>query len=173
MYMILEYIPGQMLSDKLEITNYNNNQGTAIGEGLACYYMQQVLMALAHCHAYKVIHCDIKPQNIMVTESNEVKLIDFNLSKIQLDSKVSFKDHCGSPQYMAPEVINSQYGMMADIWSAGIVFYVMVMGTTPFKSATEDKKELKNKICTEEIDFTLNIYDHVSSECKDLLTGLL
>jgi calcium-dependent protein kinase len=94
--------------------------------------MYQLLSAVNHCHANGVIHRDIKPENIMLTKNNQVRLIDFGLSKISAKNKKQ-SEIAGTPYYMAPEVLDGNYNEKADIWSLGVLLYVLVSGYLPFQ----------------------------------------
>ena len=126
-YLVMEYITGQQLFTKITETK---NQ--TFGEQQAAKYMKQLFKAIAHCHASNVVHRDIKPENIMITDDDEVKLIDFGLSKIKKQTKQMMHTVAGTPFYMAPEVLNENYGTKADIWSLGVLLYVLVSGYLPF-----------------------------------------
>lgn len=93
--------------------------------------MQELLCAIAHCHANGVIHRDIKPENIMVDSNERVKLLDFGLSKKskgETDQTI-----CGTPYYIAPEMIEGDfYNEKVDIWSIGVLLYSLVSGEMPF-----------------------------------------
>ena len=93
--------------------------------------MEQLFKAINHCHASGVVHRDIKPENIMITDSGSVRLIDFGLSKVNKGDK-RLTTIAGTPFYMAPEVLDGNYGAKADIWSLGVLLYVLVSGYLPF-----------------------------------------
>jgi len=92
--------------------------------------MKSLFQAINHCHAQGVIHRDIKPENIMLAKSGAIRLIDFGLSKTADKKKLSTV--AGTPYYMAPEVLDGDYGPKADIWSLGVLLYVLVSGYLPF-----------------------------------------
>jgi MAP/microtubule affinity-regulating kinase len=89
--------------------------------------------AIKHCHKKCVVHRDVKLENILVSEQNIVKLIDFGFSiAIAPDTKLNI--FCGTPSYMAPEIVNKQnYSFGVDIWALGIVLYKILNGVFPFK----------------------------------------
>ena len=93
--------------------------------------MKQLLSAINHCHANGVIHRDIKHENIMITDTNQVRLIDFGLSMIKQKRKL-IHERAGTAYYMAPEVLNGNYNEKADLWSLGVLLYTLVCGYMPF-----------------------------------------
>ena len=101
--------------------------------------MEQIIKAIAHCHAQGVIHRDIKAENIMINDQGQVKLLDFGLSK---NSKVcKDREICGTPYYMAPEMIlGDPYDTKVDVWSLGVMLYYTVSVHLPFNQCTQ--KEL-------------------------------
>lgn len=92
--------------------------------------MEKLFRAIGHCHANGIVHRDIKPENIMIGKDKEVKLIDFGLSKQSSSSSLS--TIAGTPYYMAPEVLEGYYNNKCDIWSLGVLLYVLLSGYLPF-----------------------------------------
>lgn len=133
--------------------------------------MQQVTSALAHCHAMGIIHRDIKAENVMITKTEKrVKLLDFGLSKNS--QIVKDREICGTPYYMAPEMIKAEkYDAQIDIWSLGVMLYYLVSGHLPFHQRTQ--KELFAQICFGTLDFDHHEFDYVSKECKDLIKKMI
>merc|ERR1719499_2253454 len=97
--------------------------------------IRMVCEALFHMHdKHRVVHCDLKPDNILfVTEAEDspIKIIDFGMSKV-LPRLRSLRELCGTPYYTAPEIINGEYSHAADMWSVGVIAYVMIFGFPPF-----------------------------------------
>ena len=102
--------------------------------------MKSLLQAINHCHKHRVAHRDIKPENIMFTESegkvSNIRLIDFGLAH-RAENVIS--EMVGTPYYIAPEVIKKQYGLKCDIWSLGVILYVLLSGYLPFSGDTAEE----------------------------------
>jgi len=122
----MEYVDGDELFDKI-LAQPNK----IFSEKQAAEYMKQIISALNHCHANGVIHRDIKPENIMLTKANNVRLIDFGLSKICHGTFFNTQV-MGTPYYMAPEMLDKSYNEKADMWSVGVLLYTLVSGYLPF-----------------------------------------
>ena len=127
-YLVMELVQGKQLFDTIVC----EEQRKTFNEQRARHYMYQVLSAIKHCHAQGVIHRDIKPENILVTESDNIRLIDFGLSKTSNALK-EIQQIAGTPFYIAPEIIEKKpYGSKADLWSIGVVMYILLSGYMPF-----------------------------------------
>jgi calcium-dependent protein kinase len=132
--------------------------------------MKQILEAVNYLHYHGVCHRDLKPENILfcsMEESSQLKLIDFGLSKVVKDMDDIIKGKVGTLYYMAPEVILGNYNEKCDVWSCGVILYIMLSGNPPFYDNNEEK--LKEKICNIEYNFNLPIFDKISEDAKDLL----
>lgn len=107
----------------------------------ASVVMRQILQAVADCHTNGVIHRDLKPENFLYAgkESDaQLKVTDFGLSDFFDAAKQrSFDDVAGSAYYVAPEVLRRKYGPMADLWSCGVMMYILLTGEVPFWAPTE------------------------------------
>lgn len=101
-------------------------------EGEAAKIMKKLLRAISHCHASGVVHRDIKPENVMYGRDGEIKLIDFGLSKSVQSKNTQLTTIAGTPYYMAPEVIDGEYNSQCDVWSLGVLMYVLLSGYLPF-----------------------------------------
>ena len=164
-YLVMEYISGKPLFSK--ITEQSNQN---FSEKIAAGYMKELFYAINHCHAQDIVHRDIKPDNIMITDNNTVRLIDFGLSKATRNKK-NFTTVAGTPYYMSPEVLNGSYGKEADIWSLGVVLYTLVSGYLPFQG--NSAPEVFRKIKDASFHFNHKEFESVSEECKDLIRRLL
>jgi len=123
----MEYVKGGELFHYVE-------ECRGLDEKETVYIFRQIIAALLYCHRLHIHHRDLKPENILLDRENaEVKLVDFGMAALQPDGK-QLTTACGSPHYAAPEVIRSRPydGAKADVWSCGVILYVMLTGTTPF-----------------------------------------
>ena len=164
-YLVMEYISGMQLFDKI---THQKNQ--TFDEGQAAKYMKQLFQAINHCHAQNIVHRDIKPENIMITDDDEVRLIDFGLSKAS-NGKKALQTVAGTPYYMAPEVLDGNYQAKADIWSLGVLMYTLVSGYLPFQG--KNSAEVFRKIGEADFHFNHKEFDTISQECKNLISKLL
>jgi len=128
MYIVTDFIQGKTLAQKLL------EDDVPFNEAEAAYILNQLASAINHCHSKNIIHCDIKPENIMIDENNNVTLIDFGLSKIYSKKLLEFS--CGTPAYMAPECLMKKYTDKCDVWSFGIILYILMTGRLPFEGDT-------------------------------------
>jgi len=154
--LILEYINGGEL-----MTFINEKKG--LTEDHTQKIFKQILSAIECCHRNKIVHRDIKLQNIMLDSEQNVKVIDFGISNF-VEKGTFRKTFCGTPLYAAPEIIlGKEYqGPEVDIWSLGVVLYVMLTTEFPFASIGDIIKERKFKDP-----------ENVSKECLDLLSRML
>jgi serine/threonine protein kinase len=127
-YFVMEYAKGGELFDKVA-------KGR-LKEDVAQKYFQQLINAVDFCHSRGVYHRDIKPENLLLDENENLKISDFGLSALTESKQQDGLLHttCGTPAYVAPEVINRQGydGTKADIWSCGVVLFVLLSGYLPF-----------------------------------------
>lgn len=123
--MVLEYA-GKELFD------YIVTHGK-LAENQARKFFQQIVCAVEYCHRHKIVHRDLKPENLLLDEQLNVKIADFGLSNIMTDGNF-LKTSCGSPNYAAPEVISGKLyaGPEVDVWSCGVILYVLLCGRLPF-----------------------------------------
>ncbi|KAK8682475.1 hypothetical protein V6N13_054862 [Hibiscus sabdariffa] len=125
------------------------------------------------CHRHGVVHRDLKPENFLLADESEaapIKVIDFGLS-IFYEPGERFSDIVGSPYYMAPEVLRRNYGKEIDVWSTGVILYILLCGVPPFWADTEEG--IAHAIIRGEIDFERDPWPKISEEAKDLVTCML
>ncbi|CAD6937009.1 unnamed protein product [Tilletia caries] len=123
--MVIEYAGGELFEYIVERGRMPEND--------ARRFFQQIICAMEYCHRHKIVHRDLKPENLLLDEFMNVKIGDFGLSNIMTDGDF-LKTSCGSPNYAAPEVISGKLyaGPEIDIWSCGVILYVMLCGSLPF-----------------------------------------
>jgi serine/threonine protein kinase len=104
-------------------------------EDIAKVLFKQIIEGLGYIHSKKILHRDIKLDNILLDGLGKVKIADFGVSKIVKNGEI-MKEQCGTPAYIAPEIIKDKgyTGFKADLWSAGVVLFAMLYGTVPFKA---------------------------------------
>ncbi|GAB2216134.1 hypothetical protein Droror1_Dr00023902 [Drosera rotundifolia] len=127
-YIILEFVTGGELFDKIV------HQGR-LSEKDSRRYFQQLIDAVSHCHSKGVYHRDLKPENLLLDSRGNLKVSDFGLSALPKQGVDLLHTTCGTPNYVAPEVLSSQGydGAAADVWSCGVILYVLMAGYLPFE----------------------------------------
>lgn len=127
-YIILEFITGGELFDKIV------HQGK-LHESESRRYFQQLIDAVDYCHSKGVYHRDLKPENLLLDSQGKLKVSDFGLSALQRQGDGLLHTTCGTPNYLAPEVLSHQGydGSAADVWSCGVILYVLMAGFLPFE----------------------------------------
>ena len=167
-YIITEYCPeGELFNEIIRVGKFD--------EGQTAFIINQILKAISYCHRNQIIHRDIKPENIMITkrEKNgclQVKLIDFGTAKI-FEKGQSENRYVGSSYYMAPEVLKRKYDEKCDLWSIGVIFYILLIGRPPF-DGNDDEEILKN-VEKGVYDKTSYPFPSLSALAKDLINKLL
>ncbi|KAK4797156.1 hypothetical protein SAY86_029482 [Trapa natans] len=130
-YFVMEYVKGGEL--------FNKVAKGKLREIVARKYFQQLISAVDYCHSRGVCHRDLKPENLLLNENGNLKVSDFGLSALAESKQQDGLLHttCGTPAYVAPEVINRKGydGSKADIWSCGVILFVLLAGYLPFQDA--------------------------------------
>lgn len=165
-YLILELCEGGQIFDRLI------SMGT-ITEQYISQVFRQMVELVDQCHTLGIAHRDVKPENFLFAtrdENSKIKAADFGLSQFFTSGK-AFKSLIGSAYYVAPEVLNRNYGPQADIWSLGVCLYVMLCGSPPFNGQGED--DIFDKILYHEPDFSQLPWPRVSNPAKLLVKNLL
>ena len=169
-YIITEYIRGEELFNKIQEVYRFSEEDAAI-------IIKSVLQAITYCHSRGIIHRDLKPENILIpTGSSKIdytllKIIDLGASVLKKDDgKISFR--FGTPYYIAPEVLQESYNEKCDVWSIGVILYLLLIGQAPFDG--DDDDIICQKIISEEIDFdNNNKIKELSREAVDFMKKLL
>ncbi|XP_022768518.1 CBL-interacting serine/threonine-protein kinase 8-like isoform X8 [Durio zibethinus] len=135
-YIILEFITGGELFDKiadgkLVIMQIHNGR---LSEAEARRYFQQLIDGVEYCHSKGVYHRDLKPENLLLDSLGNLKISDFGLSALPEQGVSLLRTTCGTPNYVAPEVLSHKGydGAVADVWSCGVILYVLMAGYLPF-----------------------------------------
>lgn len=161
LYFALEYCPGGELFNLLQ-------QKRRFKEDVAKFYAVQVLLALEHLHKFDIVYRDLKPENILVDGDGYIRLVDFGLSKKGVKTNKGAKSDCGTPEYLAPEILfRLEHGKAVDWWTLGALLYEMMTGLPPFY--TPDREELFNNIKHKELKYPI----YIGQSAQSLLKGLL
>lgn len=162
LYFIMDYINGGELF-------YHLQKEKRFAEDRVRFYAAEIVAGLEYLHSAGVIYRDLKPENLLLTHEGHIVMTDFGLSKEGLHDKDDRTGtFCGTPEYLAPEVLEGKgYGKAVDWWSFGTLMYEMLTGLPPFYC--EDVQQMYTKIMTAE----LEIPDSMSAEAADLLHKLL
>jgi serine/threonine protein kinase len=162
LYLILEYAQGGELFHHLAAERM-------FSEDVAAFYMAEMVLALDHLHrTVGVIYRDLKPENCLLDHEGHLLLTDFGLSKVTLDDESPCRSILGTPEYMAPEVIEGkEYGAAVDWWSLGALGFDLLTGAPPFTGNNNAK--IQEKIVKQK----LSLPYFLSPDAKDLLTRLL
>ena len=164
-FLIQEYVPNGELLHFLE-----NPENMNLTENHICKIYQQIISGIEYLHDIGIAHRDLKLENILLNRDKNIKIIDFGLSnKYNKENGELLQSSCGSPCYAAPEMIKGiQYhGLDTDIWSSGILLYLMLCKSFPFNDKNNSK--LYQKILLGKF----NLPNYLSNEAKDLLSKLL
>lgn len=158
--MVIEYAANELFDYIVQKGKLDEDSGRR--------FFQQIIAAVEYCHRHKIVHRDLKPENLLLDDHLNVKIADFGLSNIMTDGNF-LKTSCGSPNYAAPEVISGKLyaGPEVDVWSCGVILYVMLCGRLPFDDEFIPAlfKKISNGV------YTLPSY--LSPGAKNLLTKML
>ena len=167
LYLVMEECNGGELFQQL-VKNAKNHIN--FSEKDAAKIMKQILESVNYLHSHGVCHRDLKPENILFSSISgdfEIKLIDFGLSKVFNENNKIMKGSVGTLYYMAPEVIYGKYDEKCDVWSCGVILYMLLCGLPPFFSLNE--KEVKKKILNFEYSFNYKPFENISDDAKNLI----
>ena len=163
LYMVSEFMQGGDMFFHMhdgQIVIFNNEKTK--------FYILELVLAIEFLHKKNMIYRDLKPENILLDEKGHVKLTDFGLSKILDEDNEKTFTICGTPQYLAPEVLLKKgYDKAVDWWSLGCVMYEMLCGRLPF--CIKRGMKLSQKIYEKGVEYPINI----TKEAKDLIEKLL
>jgi len=167
LFIVTELVTGGELFDKIvELGNYSEKD--------AAMLVTKIVSAIDYLHDINIVHRDLKPENLLLKDPNslhEIKLADFGLSKI-VGTKVMMQTACGTPGYVAPEVLNATgYDKEVDMWSIGVITYILLCGFPPFYN--DSLPELFEQIMKADYDFPEEYWKDISEDAKDFIRKLL
>ena len=168
LHIVMEYLKGDNLNKIITLKDYNE-----LDEQEMAQIIHQLLKALLFIHNKNIVHRDIKPENIVFGKKRDystLKLIDFGLATTTRNTK---RNSCGSPYYMAPEIINGHFCKKTDIWSVGVIIYLMLTGKHPFEITKEGKEDIFDIILSKDYDVTELDKSECSEEAKDIILKTL
>uniref|UniRef100_A0A8C2IIF3 non-specific serine/threonine protein kinase n=1 Tax=Cyprinus carpio TaxID=7962 RepID=A0A8C2IIF3_CYPCA len=166
--LILELVSGGELFDFLA-------EKESLTEEEATQFLKQILDGVHYLHSKRIAHFDLKPENIMLLDKNvpnpRIKLIDFGIAH-QIKDGNEFKNIFGTPEFVAPEIVNYEpLGLEADMWSIGVITYILLSGASPFLGET--KQETLTNISAVNYDFDEEYFSNTSELAKDFIRRLL
>ncbi|CAL8312390.1 unnamed protein product [Lota lota] len=165
-FVVMEKLHGDMLEMIL------SSERSRLPERLTKFLVTQILVALRHLHFKNVVHCDLKPENVLLASAEpfpQVKLCDFGFARI-IGEKSFRRSVVGTPAYLAPEVLCSKgYNRSLDMWSVGVIVYVSLSGTFPFN----EDEDIKDQIHNAAFMYPPNPWKEISGDATDLITNLL
>ncbi|KAH7125327.1 serine/threonine-protein kinase-like protein chk1 [Dendryphion nanum] len=178
-WIAMELADGGDLFDKIEADE-------GVGEDIAHLYFTQLLSAVEYMHSKGIAHRDLKPENVLLSEDGNLKLADFGLAALfKKDGQVRLCNTiCGSPPYIAPEVVSGRRSRrtdlldqgyeanICDIWSCGVVLFVLLVGNTPWDEPTMNSDEYREYVETGQ-NPTDPLWDPLSPPIMSLLRGML
>lgn len=173
LFIVLELAEGGELFDKIiEKTKFNDAE--------AKLHFYQIVSAIKYLHAKNICHRDLKPENVLLCSEDNinpvVKITDMGLSKL-VDLGTVLKTFCGTPQYIAPEVVMAgmlgNYSLKVDCWSLGVILYILLSGTPPFSEDRHCGVNLRNQILTANYKFYPQLWDQIDDKAQDLVERLL
>uniref|UniRef100_A0A8C6P9N6 non-specific serine/threonine protein kinase n=1 Tax=Nothobranchius furzeri TaxID=105023 RepID=A0A8C6P9N6_NOTFU len=158
---VMEYVNGGELF-------FHLSRERVFSEDRTRFYGAEIVSALDYLHSAKIVYRDLKLENLMLDKDGHIKITDFGLCKEGITDTATMKTFCGTPEYLAPEVLeDNDYGRAVDWWGLGVVTYEMMCGRLPFYN--QDHEKLFELILMEEIKFPRTL----SADAKSLLSGLL
>jgi serine/threonine protein kinase len=158
LYMLMEYVPGG------EVFTHLRSQGRFSNDA-SKFYTAQIALAFAHCHENQVAYRDLKPENLLLSKTGNIKITDFGFAKVVEDRTWTL---CGTPEYLAPEIIQSKgHNTSVDWWALGILIYEMLAGYPPFYD--ENPFGIYQKILAGRVDYP----KYFDVKAKDLIRRLL
>lgn len=165
--LVLELVTGGELFERIVNRGHYSEKDAALA-------VKEMLVAVKYLHENGIIHRDLKPENLLyenLSPDAKLKIADFGLSKI-IGPQVTTNTVCGTPGYCAPEVVKGKmYDQRVDIWSIGVIAYILLCGYEPFYD--EDEQVMYKKIVKGDYEFDSPYWDNITENAKDLINKLL
>merc|ERR1712216_665287 len=163
LYVVLEYCAGGELF-------FHLSQAGRFSQGRCRFYACEICLALDYLHSLNIIYRDLKPENLLLDAEGHAKITDFGLSKEGIEANISAKTVCGTPEYLAPEILRrAGHGKAVDWYSFGALIYEMLTGLPPFY--TRDRDKLFERIKRGDLEYPPYISPVGQSLLKALLIG--
>ena len=171
-YLIMEQCKGGEVFDRI-IDHIQNKE--MYSEKDAANILRQMMSAIEYCHNNGIAHRDLKPENLLYLnegseENNPIKVIDFGLSQIISPNK-KLKTKVGTAYYVSPEILKGNYTHLCDVWSAGVILYILLSGDPPFNGSSDSI--IYSRIAEMRYSFPEKKWKNVSNDAKDLITHML
>ncbi|CAK8991636.1 Calcium/calmodulin-dependent protein kinase type 1 (CaM kinase I) (CaM-KI) (CaM kinase I alpha) (CaMKI-alpha) [Durusdinium trenchii] len=168
-YVVTDLAKGGELFDRIVQKEFYSERDAAI-------VVQKVAEALLYLHENGIVHRDLKPENILLMDDSddaELKLADFGFAKaVDTSSETALLTSCGTPAYVAPEILTGKpYSLQVDMWSLGVLTYILLVGYPPFFS--ENQRDLLRMVKKGAYSFDPQYWDPISDSAKDLISNLL
>lgn len=161
LFFILEYCPGGELFNLLA-------KKRRFSEDQTRFYAAQIVLALEHLHSKNMVYRDLKPENVLIDEKGYIRITDFGLSRTNVTEGNGAKSICGTPEYLAPEIVmRMEYGQAVDWWTLGSIIYEMLAGAPPFYC--DNRQELFERIKFDSPKYPSSL----DTNAKSLIDGLL
>eukprot|EP00416_Gambierdiscus_australes_P035538 CAMPEP_0171094780 /NCGR_PEP_ID=MMETSP0766_2-20121228/42341_1 /TAXON_ID=439317 /ORGANISM="Gambierdiscus australes, Strain CAWD 149" /LENGTH=506 /DNA_ID=CAMNT_0011553493 /DNA_START=19 /DNA_END=1540 /DNA_ORIENTATION=- len=173
-YLVMELCKGGELFDRIEEEASKNDGDFAFTEVGAATYMRQILGAMNYLHQCRFVHRDIKPENFLLQSKApdaEIKVIDFGLATSFPAEGCALKTRAGTAFYVAPQVLAGSYDEKCDIWSCGVIAYILLSGYPPFHGDTDN--QILRRVKRGRFEFPSPEWDNISASAKDFISQML
>ncbi|KAL7185027.1 hypothetical protein ACSBR2_027049 [Camellia fascicularis] len=161
-----------IITDLCDSASLYDRLTTPLSEPSAAAIFHQLISAVNHCHRMGIAHRDIKPDNVFFDSRNKLKLGDFGSADWFCGERAAMRGVVGTPYYVAPEVLlGREYNEKVDVWSAGVILYIMLAGVPPFYG--DNVEETFEAVMRGNLRFPTRIFRSVSPEAKDLLRKMI
>ncbi|OMJ90666.1 hypothetical protein SteCoe_6946 [Stentor coeruleus] len=165
-HLVTEFVSGGELFDFII-------KSRMLSEPIAAHFMKQILSAVAYCHANSIVHRDLKPENLLLEKDSAdslLKIIDFGTSKIY-DTGSKMTQKYGTAYYIAPEVLRRDYTEKCDVWSCGVILYILLSGKPPFYGRTD--REILERVQRGQYSMDDQEWSRVSLPAKNFIKKML